>query len=275
MKNLAILFFLVIFALTAFGQTPKPTPKKSPKTTKTVAPKLGTEAEEFEKAKTVADAAERVRAFQEFVKNFPESPELARANGLIVSARAEIADKKLAAGDAQGGFELFKLAVQEAPSPVPDELFKQVMYGFLLSLYARNQRGPAFDMAKLIEEKIGPNAAQLLDLSRFYINVQYGTEAIRLAKKATEIAPDSAPAYLTLAGADRLNYLIEDAADAYAKAVELEPDSAINKQNLADMKRALGKNEEAAAIYRQLLEKDPADAAAQTGLTLALLDNDK
>src|SRR5829696_6548437 len=104
MKNLAVLFFLPIFALMTFGQTPKTTPKRTPKTVKIVAAKLGTEAEEFEKAKTVSDPAQRIEALQNFIKNFPVSTETLpekslRAQRLIVGARAELADKKLEAGD--------------------------------------------------------------------------------------------------------------------------------------------------------------------------------
>lgn len=130
-------------------------------------------------------------------------------------------------------------------------------------------------MVKLIEEKVGANGSQILDLSKFFINVQYGTEAIRLAKKSTEITPDSATGFLTLAIAYRMNFMLEDASAAYAKAVELDPESVTNKRNLAEMKRALGKADEAIGLYRQLLEKDASDAAAQTGLALALLDAGK
>jgi tetratricopeptide (TPR) repeat protein len=275
MKNLAFLFFLIIFALTAYGQTPKPTPKKTPKTTKTVVPKLGTETEEFDKAKAVADAAERIAALQAFIKNFPASTEILRAQGLIVSARAQLGDAKLRAGETQTGIDLFKLAVTEAPAPVPDDLFTKVILGFPINLDSLGQRGAAFDVAKMIEEKVGANAAQILDLSKFYINVKYGTEAIRLAQKAVELAPASASAYQVLAIANRLNFRLEDAANAYAKSLELDNNSVINKLSLAEMKRALGKPEEAVALYREILEKDAANPAAQTGLALALFDGGK
>jgi tetratricopeptide (TPR) repeat protein len=275
MKNLAVLFFLIIFSLTALGQTPKTTPKKTPKTAKTVTSKIGTEAEEFEKARALPDTTERIAAFQNFIKNFPQSTEIPRAQALIVSTRAVLADKKIDAGDVAGGIELFKTALQETPSPVNNELFTRVILGFPLSLYSRNQRAASFEMVKLIEEKVGANAPQILDLSKFFINVQYGTEAIRLAKKSTELAPDSATGFLTLAIANRLNFQIEDAANAYARAVELDPESVTNKRSLAEMKRALGKPDEALAIYRAMLEKDSTDAAAQTGLTITLFEADK
>ncbi len=275
MKNLAILFFLIIFSLTAFGQTPKPTPKKTLKPTKTVMPKLGTETEEFEKAKAITDKYEKIAALQNFIKNFPASTEIVRAQGLIVSARAQLGDEKLRAGETQAGIDLFKLAVAEAPTPVPDDLFTKVMLGFPINLDSVGQRGAAFDMVKMIEEKIGANATQILDLSKFYINVKYGTEAIRLAQKSVELAPDSAAAYQVLAIANRLNFRLEDAANAYAKSLELNGELPGNRQHLAEMKRALGKNDEAIALYREILGKDSTDIAAQTGLTLALFGADK
>ncbi len=276
MKNLAILLFLITFALTAFGQTPQATPKKTPKPTKTVLPKLGTEAEEFEKARALTDETKRIAAFQNFIKNFPASAEIPRTQGLIVSARAILGDQKLRAGETQAGIDLFKLAVTETPTPVSDDLFTKVILGFPLNLDSLGQRSAAFDVAKMIEEKVGANANQILDLSKFYINVKYGTEAIRLAQKSVELAPDSATGYQVLAIANRLNFRLEDAANAYAKAVELDGGASPgNKQSLAEMKRALGKPDEAIALYREILAKDPTNLTAQTGLTLALFDADK
>ncbi len=275
MKKLAILLFLMTFALTAFGQIPKKTPKKTPKPAKIVAPKLGTESEEFEKAKALTDANERIAAFQNFIKTFPASTDIPRAQGLIVSARAELGDKQLQTGDAAAGIELFKLAVQDAPTPISDELFAKVILGFPISLFSRGQRGAAFDVAKLIEEKVGVNANQLLDLSKFYINVEYGTEAIRLAQKSVELAPESVNAYQILALANRLNFRLDDAATAYAKALELDGGSVANKRNLAEMNRATGKFDDAIAIYRDLLAKDSTDITAQTGLILVLFNTNK
>jgi tetratricopeptide (TPR) repeat protein len=275
MKNLAILFFLFIFALTTFGQTPKTTHKKLPKTAKTVVPKPGSEAEELEKAKAVTAPAERLAALQNFIKNFPASTETAQVQALMVTARVELGIIKLQAKDMAGGIELYKLAVQEAPAPVPDDVFSKILLGLPVSLYALNERAAAFDVAKLIEEKIGANSGQVLELSKFYLNVEYGTEAIRLAQKAVELAPASANAYQTLAAANRLNFRIEDAAAAYAKAVELDAESDPNRLSLAEMKRALGKTDEAIALYREVLARDAASKPAQAGLTLTLFDAGK
>jgi tetratricopeptide (TPR) repeat protein len=274
MKNFAILFFLFIFALTITGQNPKIASKKTPKPVKTAA-KLGSEAEELEKARSVANADERVAALQSFIKNFPETAEIPRVQSLIVTARAEAGVIKLQAKDIKGSVELYRLAIEEAPSPVSDELFSKVLLGFPVSLYTLNERAAAFDIAKMIEEKVGANAAQLLDLSRFYLNVEYGTEAIRLAQKAVELAPDSAAGFQVLAAANRLNFQLDEAANAYAKAAELDPETVNNRLSLAEMKRALGKADEAASIYREILAKDGENKMAQAGLALALFDTGK
>lgn len=276
MKNLAILFFLFIFSLTANGQTPKATPRKSPKPVKTAAVvKLGTEDEEFKKATNITEPSARIAALQAFIKNFPASAEIPKAQTFMVTARAELGIMRLQAKDIKGGVEFYRLAIEESPAPVPNEMFSKVLIGLPVSLYTLNERGAAFDIAKLIEEKVGANAAQVLDLSRFYLNVEYGTEAIRLAQKAVELAPDSAAAYQTLAAANRLNFRLDDAAAAYAKAAELEGESAVSKLSLAEMKRALGKSDEAITIYREILAKEPENKPAQAGLTLALFDTGK
>ena len=275
MKKFAIIFLLIIFAFSAFGQKPKPTSKKTPQPAKTVAPTFGTEKEELDKAVALPVSEERITVLREFIQNFPESAEIPRVKGLIVSTQAALADLKLQAGDMPAGIELFKLAISEVPTPIDEKLFTQVILGFPISLYSRNQRGAAFDIVKLIEEKVGANANQILDLAKFFINVEYGTEAIRLAEKAVEIAPDSAVAYQTLAIAYRLNFRLEDAANSYSKALEFEKDSLVHRQNLAEMKRALGKADEAIALYREILTTEETNVAARTGLILSLFDAGK
>ncbi len=273
MKKFAIIFLIAAFALTVSGQ--KPTPKPTPKPTKTVVPVLGTETEEFDKAKAVADAGERIASLEQFIQTFPESIEIPRARGLIVSARAVLAEEKFASGDPAAATALFILAVNEAPTPVSDELFTQVLLGFPLSLHSRGQRNAAFDVAKLIEEKIGDNASQLLDLAKFFITIQYGTEAIRLAEKSIAIDPAAVAGHQTLSVAYRLNFRIEDAAAELTKASELDTASIPIKLNLAEMKRALGKSDEALGIYREVLLLDNANIAAQTGIVLSLFESGK
>ncbi|MEO8072655.1 MAG: hypothetical protein ABI686_05345 [Acidobacteriota bacterium] len=276
MKNSAVIFLLVLFSLSAFAQKPK-TAKNVSKTklVKTVPESSVSEKEEFEKAVAQTDAAERVTALKKFVSEFPESEQKIHAQELIVSGRAQIADEKLRTNDIQSGIEIFKLAVKGIPKPISDKLFTEIILQIPTNIFFRGRRGAADEVAKLIEEKIDGNAKQLLGLATFYIGTENAAEAQRLADKAIELEPNFPAAYQTLGLANRLNFQLEDAANAYAKALELDNESIVSRRSLAEMKRAVGKPSEAVELYREILAKDAADPAAETGLILALFDADK
>ncbi|MGI8786864.1 MAG: tetratricopeptide repeat protein [Pyrinomonadaceae bacterium] len=271
MKNLAVIFTLVLFSFSAFAQKPKPT--KTP--ANQVAQNLVNENEELEKAVALTDLPERIAALRKFVEDFPASKEMLRASELLVSTRAALGDEKLQAGETEKGIELFKLAVSDAPKPVSDKLFTEVVSQIPTNLFFRGERPAAVEIAKLVEEKADGNAKQTLALATFYLGMENADEAKRLAEKAIQIEPNLPAAYQTLGIADRLNFQLEDAVAAYQKALELDADSAVSKRNLAEMKRAVGKPSEAVALYREVLAKDETDAAARTGLILALFDADK
>ncbi len=273
MKNLAVFFILILVSLPIFAQKTKrraKTPVKSAAVEQT-----GSEQEEFEKAVAIADGAERIKALQKFVKNFPAAENRVRALELIVSGRAALGDEKFQAGDTTGGIALFKLAVKDAPQPISDKLFTEVVAQIPSSLFFRGERGAAIEIARLVEEKTAGNARQMLGLAAFYLNMENATEAERLARRAIEIDPNLPAAYQTLGLAHRLNFQIEDAAADYEKATELDADSVVPKRNLAEMKRAVGKPLEAVALYQEILTKDETDGAARTGLILALFDAEK
>ena len=276
MKNSAVILLLILFSLSAFAQKPK-TAKNVSKTklVKTVSESSISEKEEFEKAVAQTDAAERVTALQKFVSDFPDSEEKIHAQELIVSGRAQIADEKLRTNDIQSGIEIFKLAVKGIPKPVSDKLFTEIILQIPTNIFFRGQRGAAVEAAKLIEEKIDGNAKQLLGLATFYIGTENAAEVQRLADKAIELEPNFPAAYQTLGLANRLNFQLEDAANAYAKALELDNESIVSRRSLAEMKRAVGKPSEAVELYREILAKDAADPGAETGLILALFDADR
>ncbi len=272
MKNLIFLFLIFLLSASVFAQKPtkSPTPKKTPQTNKT-----SDEKAEFEKAVAVISAAERITALQNFITNFPKSAQIVRAQELIVSARAQIGDEKLQAGEKENSFNFFKMAIQDAPAPVSDKLFGDVILQIPTNLFISGEREKAVEIAKLIEEKIGANAKQIVGLASFYLGTENSSEGKRLAKKAIEIDNVLPAAYQTLGLSYRMGFMLDDAIAAYTKASELDAASIISKRSLADLKRAVGKSDEAIALYREVLIIDAEDGAAQNGLILALFDSGK
>lgn len=272
MRYSVILFLIFVFSLPSVAQSPRnPKVKKS----KPAANQTLDEKAELEKAIGEPDAAARVAALQKFIENFPQSKEIVNARERIVSARARLGENSLKAGDTASGIEFFKSAVTDAPQPMSEKLFADVILQFPTNLFFRGQRDEAFEIAKLIEEKAGSDAKQLLGLATFYITVENASNARRLANKAIETAPQMPAAYQTLGIANRLGFRLDEAVTAYAKALELDPASTVSKRSLAEMKRANGKTAEAITLYREILEKDQADANAKTGLVLSLFEAGK
>jgi tetratricopeptide (TPR) repeat protein len=276
----AVLFFILIFIPGVSAQPPKPkasTAKKpaaaKPKPAPTPTPL--SEKEQFEKASAHELAADRVAALEKFLAAFPESQDRTAAADLMASSRTLIAEEKLLSGEVVEAVRLFKLAITEAPQPIPAELFNESIAKVPATLFRHGQRSAAFAVAALIEGRVESNIAQLVELANFYIGIENGAEAMRIAAKAAAKDPASAVVYRTLGLAHRINFDIEESANAYAKALELEPDSSAAKRGLAEMKRALGKPNEAAALYRDLLAKNDQDLPARTGLVLSLFDADK
>ncbi|MGI9036927.1 MAG: tetratricopeptide repeat protein [Pyrinomonadaceae bacterium] len=272
-KFYLFLIILLFLSVPAFAQKPKPIRKRPLAAAPT--PTAADEKAEFEKAEAQTDLTEKIAALQKFAADFPNSSERVHALELVVSARAQLADEKLRAGDAAAAVELFKQAVADAPAPVSDKLFSEVVLQFPTNLFYGGQSQAAIEIARAIEEKVGANAKQILGLATFYIGTENAAEARRLAEKAIALDPKLPVAYQTLGLADRLGFQLDEAVAAYTKALELDSDSVVSKRSLAEMKRAVGKPDEAAALYREILGKNADAAAAQTGLTLALFDSGK
>ncbi|MBA2621020.1 MAG: hypothetical protein H0U87_07455 [Acidobacteria bacterium] len=271
MKNFLIAFFLILFSSGVFAQTPSKIPIDEAATAK----RFGGEKERFERALAQPDAAARIILLQKFVADFPESAERNRALELVVGARAALADEKLRAGDAAGGAALFKLAVKDAPAPVSDKLFGDVLLHIPTNLFFGGAPDAATEIVAAIEKKIENNPKQLVALATFYIGVENAEQAKRLAEKAAALDPNLPAAYQTLGLAARLNFNLDTAAAAYSKALELDKTSTVSKRSLAEMNRALGKSDEAAALYREILTANAADISARNGLILALFDAGK
>ncbi len=285
MRFLTTIIFLGLLYTASFSQSTKPKPvTPKPNTTKpsTAKPKPSatptkklSENAEWDKARTVADVSDRIRALRKFITTFPKSTRNSQAFELVSAAEADLGNEKLAGGDVEAAMKLIRASVRDVPRPVPDQLFTDTLSKFPANLYFRGIRDEGVEIARLLESKVETSAVQLLNIAGFYLNIESGSEARRVAENVIKIDSNSSAAYQTLGLANRVDFKLEESAAAYAKALELEPESLSARRGLAEMKRSLGQSDEAVALYREILAKDDANVPAQTGLILALFDAEK
>jgi len=223
----------------------------------------------------IADPVEKIGALKKFIDKYPNSKLIADARIALSATSSALADERLAASDAPAAIELYKLAMSSAPTPIPAQLFNESLIKIPTVLFWRGDRQQALELAKNLEAKIGPDAEQLSNLAMFYVTIENGDEAVRLAEAAVKAEPTKSKGYATLGLAQRVDFRLDESAAAYAKAVELEPTSTALKRSLAEIKRATGKSDEALSIYRELVTADEADQQNRNGLVLSLFDAQK
>jgi len=223
----------------------------------------------------MAEPTDKIDALKDLIDKYPTSKLIPDARSLLAATASSLADERLAAGDAQGALRMYNLAVDSLPTPVPPQLFNESMVKIPTVLYWKGDRQRAIEIAKALESKIGPNAEQLSDLALFYVSIENGDEAVRIADAAVKADPAKSKAYATLGLAQRVNFRLDESAAAYAKAVELEPTSTVLRRSLAEIRRATGKSDDAVTIYRELLTADEADQQSRSGLILSLFDSGK
>lgn len=236
-----------------------------------------TPADDADEAEAVAimqshPFAVRVAELRAFLDTHPDSKSRARATELLVSSRAALGDEKLTAGDNAGGVEQFSLAIAEAPTDMSDRLYVGVVSQIPLNLYVNGEQEQAIKAAKTIEAKFIGDPKRLLALSGFYLKIENGHEAARIAELATKAAPDMAAAHHALGLAFHISLRLDEAAAEYKRALELDPKTPAARRSLADLTRGAGKSTEALALYREQLTVDPTDKGARTGLVLSLYD---
>jgi tetratricopeptide (TPR) repeat protein/uncharacterized membrane protein YgcG len=230
------------------------------------------EAEEVELVLTLP-LAERPAKLKDFLDAYPNSKSRPRAVELLISTYAALGDAKLKDGDRAAGLRQLSLAINEAPENISDKLFSGVVAQIPSNLYLRGEREAAFDAARMIETKFGTDARRLLVLSAFYLGIEDGEEAARLAGEAVKLAPDMADAHRALGLGLHIALRLDEAAAEYKRALELDPNTKkATRRSLADLNRAAGKPEVALALYREQLEVEPNDRAARAGVVLSLLD---
>lgn len=244
----------------------------------TVTKKPTTPVEEEDEEETVSltlvlPVAERVGKLQEFLDTHPESKERPRAIEYLVSAHAAVGDQRLKNGDSAGGIEhLFKAIDAADPATTPDNLFTGVILQIPTNLYLRGERAAAFKAAQNIEAKFGEDPKRLPAIASFYLGIERGDEAIRLADNALKLAPDLAEAHRVRAIGLHLSLRLDEAAEEYKRTLELDPASKVSRVSLADIYRASGKAEEALALYNEQLAADAKDRAARAGKVISLLE---
>lgn len=229
------------------------------------------ESEEVELTLTLPLDA-RVAKLKVFIEEHPDSKSKSRAIELLISAYAALGDQKLKKGDSSGGIEQLMLAIAEVPANASDKLFSGVMSQIPLNLYLRGAHAAAIKAAQDIEAKFGGDPKRLLAMTAFYVAIEQGGEATRIATKAVSLAPGLAEAHQGLGLALHISLRLDEAAGEYKRALEIDSNSKAARRGLADLSRALGKAEEALALYRQQLTVEPNDKAARAGLIFSLFD---
>lgn len=220
-------------------------------------------------------APERVAKLPAFIAAHPRSKYLKPATEALVRARAAFGDAKFRDMDIPGAIEQFKLAVADAPAKMSDSLYDNYVGQFPATLYVRQQAAAAAEVAQAIEPKINDNPLRLAKLALFYLSIEDGESAARVATQAIKLEPTSPEAYMALGSAQRISLKLDEAAQSFARAVELGPALTTAKRSLADLKRATGHADEALMIYRELLAAHDDDEFARTGVVMSLFDSNQ
>ncbi|HEY2962783.1 MAG TPA: TPM domain-containing protein [Pyrinomonadaceae bacterium] len=258
--------------LSAKGSTTVTKKPSSPKALPAAQPLEPEDEVETVSLTLVLPLAERTVKLKEFLNTHPDSKECPRAIEYLVSAHAQLGDQKLKNGDNAGGVEQLLLAIDEADNTTSDKLFSGVISQIPMNLYLRAERDAAFKAAENVERKFGSDPKRLLSVAGFYLGIERGDEAIRLADNAIKLAPDMAEAHRMRALGLHISLRLDEAAAEYKKTLELDPTSKVSRVSLADLYRASGKAEQALALYNEELASDPKDRAARAGKVISLLE---
>jgi tetratricopeptide (TPR) repeat protein len=229
------------------------------------------EAEEVELTLTLP-LAKRAEKLKTFLDTHPNSKARPRATELLISTHAGLGDQYLKNGETENGIKQLMQVIDEADVNISDQLYLGVVSQIPSNFYLRGQSDAALKAAGNIEAKFGNDAKRLLTVAGFYLGLERGDEAARIAEQAVKLAPDLAEAHRVLALSRHINLQLDEAAAEYKRTVELDPTSKVSRSSLADLTRAGGKPDEALALYNELLQADPKDLTATTGKVICLFD---
>ena len=247
-------------------------PARSVASAKKNAPPVDDEAEAEEVELTLTLPLEkRAIKLKEFLATHPNSKARPRATELLISTHAALGDKKLKNGDPTGVDDLLT-AIAETDATMSDQLFTGVIAQIPMNLYLRNEPASAFKAAQAIETKFGNDPKRLLSVASFYLGIERGDEAVRIAEQVVKTAPDLAEAHRVYALGLHLSLRLDEAAAAYKRLLDVDPNSRVARNSLADLNRGIGKPEDALTLYTEQLKIDSKDKPAATGSVLSLLD---
>lgn len=228
------------------------------------------EAEEVELTLTLP-LAKRAVKLKEFLDTHPNSKSRARAQELLISTHAGLGDQKLKAGDPTGVEDLL-LAIEESDPSISDQLFSGVISQIPMNLYLRGEHAAALKAAQNLENKFATDPKRLVSVGGFYLAIERGDEAVRVADLAVNLAPELAEAHRVKAFGLHLSLRLDEAITEYKRVLELDPNSRGARGSLADLYRSAGKAEEALALYDEQLKSEPKDRAARAGVVLSLFE---
>jgi uncharacterized membrane protein YgcG/tetratricopeptide (TPR) repeat protein len=229
------------------------------------------EAEEVELTLTLP-LAKRAVKLKEFLAAHPNSKSKTRATELLISTHAALGDQQLKNGDAAGGITQLIAAIDEADVNITDQLFAGVISQIPMNLYLRGEQEAALKAAQSVETKFGADPKRLLAVANFYLGIERGDEAGRIAEQVVKLASDMAAAHYALGLSLHISLRLEEAATEYKKALDLDPTLKSARLSLADLNRAAGKVDDALVLYKDQLNVDPKDKAARTGMVISLLE---
>ena len=258
------------------SKTTRKTPAKATPTAKRLTPAQqatldADESEEVELTLTLP-LPKRAETLKKFLDTHPNSKARARATELLISTHAALGDQQLKAGDTAGGIEQLLQAIDQADPTISDELFSGVISQIPTNIYMRGEHDAAFKAAQNVEAKFGTDAKRLLNIAGFYLNVERGSDVVRIAEMAVKLAPENAEAHRVLALGLHISLRLDEAAAEYKRTLELDPNSKVSRGSLADLYRASGKTEEALALYDEQLTADAKDRAARAGKVISLFE---
>lgn len=155
--------------------------------------------------------------------------------------------------------ELLEVAERQAEAALaldPEAADAYVALTFLFTLRGLMETADRMSARSIA---LAPEDAWVLQARARFLMDLYGDfrEAERLARKATESAPDHYPAWFQLGWAEMEQGHFADAERAFRRAIELQPGFGGGLMGLGVLLLATGRNEEARDVLHQALEIDP------------------